>query len=113
MILGLFYYLAFFIAAKVLPGCKMGEADFNMWVLLPAVGIVVGLLDGCISFIRLRSFSAFIAGPVIHTVVTIVSWYVAKLLPWTRGGDGDPTENGLTFTAIVLGAVVLTSIGGK
>ena len=113
MLLGLLYFLAFLAVGKFLPGCKMSDADFNMWLLLPAVGIIVGLLDGCFAFIRLRSFSALIAGPIIHTVVMIASWYVAKMIPWTRTLDGNPSENGLIITAVVLGAVVVTSIGGK
>jgi hypothetical protein len=113
MLLGLFYFLAFLAVGKFLPGCKISNSDFNMWMLLPSVGIIVGLLDGCISFIRLRSFSALIAGPVIHTVIMIASWYVAKMIPWTRTVDGNPSENGLIITAVVLGAVVVSGIGGK
>jgi hypothetical protein len=113
MLIALFYYLAIMAAGKVLSGCKIGDPDFNMWVFLPFVGAMVGLLDGCASFLRLRSFSALIAGPVIHIVLTVVAWYVAKIIPWTQGVDGFPSENGLLVTAGVLGAVVTSGFGGK
>jgi hypothetical protein len=61
MILGFIYFLGFLVASKLIPGCKIGDAGFNMWMLIPAVGVIVGLIDGLISFIRLRSFSALIA----------------------------------------------------
>jgi hypothetical protein len=110
MILGALYCLGFVVASKLIPGCKIGNPDFSMWMLILAIGIIVGLFDGCISFVRVRSFSSFIAGPVIHTVLTAVSWYAAKLIPWTRGVDGNPSETGLMLTAIVLGGVVASSI---
>ena len=113
MILGFIYFLGFLVASKLIPGCKIGDAGFNMWMLIPAVGVIVGLIDGLISFIRLRSFSALIAGPLIHTVIMTVSWYAAKMIPWTRGTDGYPTENGLMLTAIVLGVAVVTSVNSK
>ncbi len=106
MILGLFYYVAFLVVAKFLPGCNFSNADFNIWMLLPAVGLVVGLFDGCVSFLRMRSFSALIIAPFIHVVIMIIAWYVAKLIPWTRAVDGSPTENGLMLTAAVIGAVL-------
>ena len=113
MIVALFYYLAFLAAAKFLPDGKIGDPNFNMWLFLPVVGGVVGLLDGCISFLRVRNFSAFIAGPIIHIVLTVVAWYAAKLIPWTHGADGAPSESGLIVTAAVLGAVVVSGVGGK
>lgn len=113
MLIAFFYYIAFLVAAKILPHGKIGEPNFDIWLFLPVVGGVVGLLDGCISFLRVRNFSAFIAGPVIHVILTVVAWYAAKLIPWTQGVDGTPSENGLLATAAVLGAVVVSGVGGK
>jgi len=113
MLTALFYYGAFYLVSKFMPGVRLENGEFNTMIFLPALGILVGLLDGLVSLIFTRNIFSFIVSPFIYLTLTALSWVIAKLLPWTRNAEGVPTENGFLIVAILLTLVVSSSLPRK
>ena len=113
MLTALFYYGAYYLATKFIPGVKLENGGFNPFIFLPALGIIVGLLDGLISLVFNRNIFSIILSPIIYTVLTVFAWVIAKFLPWTRNAEGIPTENGFLIIAILLTVVVSSSLPRK
>ena len=113
MLTALFYYGGFYLVTKFIPGAKLENGEFNPFILLPVLGILVGLLDGFVSVIFTRNIFSLIASPFIYLTLTALSWVIAKLLPWTRNAEGVPTENGFLIVAILLTVVVSSSLTRK
>ena len=109
MLTALFYYGAFYLVTKFTPGAKLENGEFNPFIFLPALGILVGLMDGLVSLIFTRNIFSFIFSPFVYLILTAFSWVIAKLLPWTRNAEGVPTENGFLIVAILLTVVVSSS----
>ena len=113
MLTALFYYGAYYLVSKFMSGVRLENGEFNPFIFLPALGIIVGILDGLISLVISRNIFSIILSPFIYTVLTGFSWVIAKLLPWTRNAEGMPTENGFLIVAILLTVVVSSSLPRK
>jgi hypothetical protein len=113
MLTALFYYGAYYLVSKFMPGVRLENGEFTPFIFLPALGIIVGILDGLISLVITRNILSLVLSPVIYTVLTVFSWVIAKLLPWTRNAEGIPTENGFLIVAILLTVVVSSSLPRK
>ena len=94
MITAVLFAVAYYCAVKFIPGVRLENGELNAAVLLPSVGIAVGLLDGFIAFITSRKILSLILSPVVYMVITIAAWFIAKFIPWTRDAVGVPTDWG-------------------
>ena len=106
MLSALLYYGAFYLVARIVPDLRLESGALNPVVFLPAIGIAVGLCEGLLALVIARKIVPLLAGPLANVVIATVAWFIAKFLPWTRGADGTPTDNGFLITVCVLAAVL-------
>lgn len=109
MISALLYYGAFYLVVRFVTELRLESGALNPVVFLPAIGITVGLCEGLLALVVARRIMPLLTGPLAHVVIATAAWFIAKFVPWTRGGDGMPTDNGFLITACVLAAVLSAS----
>lgn len=102
MLPAVFFALAYYLAVKFVPGVRLENGELNAAILLPLVGIAVGLLDGFIALITSRKLLALILSPVVYVAISAAAWFLAKLTPWTRDASGVPTDWGFITVAVIL-----------
>lgn len=102
MLQAVYYYFAYTIVMKYMPGIKDESGQVDAKLFIASVGSLAGILDGLVSWLIYKNWFAIILSPLMHAALVAAAWFAAKLTPWTRDAAGVPTEEGFIGIAIVL-----------